>query len=480
VPLIACSVALYGISRFCTVPAAPYHRPAAWAHTWAATILLAALAWHESSEPWVAAIWAAFALTLALADRLFTVKEFPLQAHVLALFAVSRTVTVNLFVQQQWRHIDLRLVTVATVIAALYALARFVRLPSSLTTSGARHAYTWVASSLTAWLLWAELQPVAVAVGIALFGLLLFEVAEWKRIRQFRLQAWVALAAAFVRIFFVNLTAVTLPGETISPRIYTIIPIALIYFYVWIRLQSHDASDGRIQQLIPDILACLGTASIVALLYFQVLPEWIVFAWALVVAALLSSALFFKKPILLYQAEFLAAGIVVRGLAHNIFSGSYFVAGGWRGNLTVLSATSAVLLLTLPLAFQLKSRLGDGFVQSKIARRLALHRPEQILFFAPVVLVAFMIAVKMNPGIVTLAWAVEGFMMILLGLLAGQRSYRVAGLALLLVCVAKIVFRDAWHLGERDRYITFIVLGGALTLVSALYGKYRETVRRLL
>lgn len=70
--------------------------------------------------------------------------------------------------------------------------------------------------------------------------------------------------------------------------------------------------------------------------------------------------------------------------------------------------------------------------------------------------------------------------MIFLGLLAGQRSYRIAGLALLLLCVAKIVFRDAWHLGERDRYITFIVLGGALTLVSTLYGKYRDTVRRLL
>jgi hypothetical protein len=46
--------------------------------------------------------------------------------------------------------------------------------------------------------------------------------------------------------------------------------------------------------------------------------------------------------------------------------------------------------------------------------------------------------------------------------------------------VAKIVLHDAWQLNERDRYITFIVLGAALTLVSTLYGKYREVVRRLL
>ncbi|MGB6191160.1 MAG: DUF2339 domain-containing protein, partial [Terracidiphilus sp.] len=285
--------------------------------------------------------------------------------------------------------------------------------------------------------------------------------------------------SAFIRIFFVNLTATALPGEHISPRIYTIVPIALIYFYIWSRLQSKNASGGRLQRMIAALLACFGTGSIVALLYLEIRPEWIVVAWAVTVAALLVWAFFFNRTILLYQAEFLAAGIAVRGLAHNIFGSSYFTSGNWSGDLSALSATAAILLLCLPIAFRLKTRLDDA-VPSRLVRRLALHRPEQILFFAPVILVAFTTAVKLSPGTVTLAWAVEGLIMIFLGLLAGQRSYRIAGLALLLLCVAKIVFRDAWHLGERDRYITFIVLGGALTLVSTLYGKYRDTVRRLL
>jgi hypothetical protein len=46
--------------------------------------------------------------------------------------------------------------------------------------------------------------------------------------------------------------------------------------------------------------------------------------------------------------------------------------------------------------------------------------------------------------------------------------------------VGKIVVRDAWQLDERDRYITFIVLGAALLLVSLLYGKYRDQLNRLL
>jgi hypothetical protein len=103
-----------------------------------------------------------------------------------------------------------------------------------------------------------------------------------------------------------------------------------------------------------------------------------------------------------------------------------------------------------------------------------------VFFFAPVALVTVTIAVKMNPGMVTLSWAIEGVLVILLGLLVSVRSYRLTGLLLLLLCVAKIVVRDAWLLGERDRYTTFIVLGAALTLVSLLYGRYREAVRRLL
>src|ERR1035438_4065058 len=37
-----------------------------------------------------------------------------------------------------------------------------------------------------------------------------------------------------------------------------------------------------------------------------------------------------------------------------------------------------------------------------------------------------------------------------------ERIYRITGLLLLLLCVCKIVLRDAWRLTERDRYITFI------------------------
>jgi hypothetical protein len=476
-PFFGCAAALYAISRFCTSQDASYRRQAAWMHKWAATALIAALAWNESPQLWLTAIWAVFALALAVIDRIFDVEEFPLQAHTLALLAVLRAVTLNLYTQDQWRGVDLRLITVSILVAVLYALARWVRLPETL---HARHVYTWVASALAAWLLWSELQPISVALGLAVFGLVLFELGTWWQQKQIRFQAYTALTAAFARIFFVNLTAVALPGEPISPGIYTVVPIALIFFLVWAQLQS-DKAKPEIGGWSPrDLIAYFGTACIVAVLYFQMPVEWIVAAWAAPALVLVIATWALNKEVFLQQAVLLAVGIVGRGVAHNIFGGSYFSSDGWRGNFAVLSITSAFLLAALPITFQLRKRFAEHPIQSLLGRCLALKHTDQWFFFAPALLITLMIAVKMNPGIVTLSWGIEGVLVILLGLLVSERSYRITGLCLLLLCVGKIVCLDAWRLSDTDRYITFIVLGAALTLVSWLYSKYRETVRRLL
>jgi hypothetical protein len=395
------------------------------------------------------------------------------------LLAVLRAVAVNLYVLDQWRGVSLRLITVSILIAVLYILARWVRLPASVSYSGARHVYTWAGSSLVAWLLWSELQPISVALGLAVLGLVLFELGTLWQQKQLRLQAYTALTASFARIFFVNLTAATLPGETLSPRIYTVVPIALIFFYVWSRLQSETAK-AEIGKWSPrDLIAYFGTGSVVALLYFQTPVEWIAAAWAALALTLVIATWALDKQVFLQQAVLLAMGVVGRGLAHNIFGGSYFVAAGWRGN-AVLSITSALLLAALPITFRLRKRFADRPLESRLNRILALKHPEQWFFFAPVALITFMIAVKMDPGRITLSWGVEGVVVILLGLLASERSYRITGLLLMLLCVGKIICLDAWQLNGSDRYLTLIALGVALILVSWLYSTYRETVRRLL
>jgi Predicted membrane protein (DUF2339) len=302
----------------------------------------------------------------------------------------------------------------------------------------------------------------------------------WKAQKQLRLQGYVALAAAFVRIFFVNLTAASLPGEWLSPRIYTVAPIALILFYVWSRLQSDQAETEPGRWSVGDLIAYLGTASISSLIYFETPAEWIIVAWAILALALMTATLLLHKEVFQQQAALVAAGIVGRGLAHNIFGGSYFIETGWRSSFSVLLITAALLLGTLPIAFRLRKRYIEREELSFLSRYTGVRYPEQVFFFAPVVLITLMIVVKMHPGMITLSWGIEGLLLTLLGLALSQRSYRITGLLLLLLCVGKIVAMDAWRLDLRDRYITFIALGAALTLVSALYSRFREIVSKLL
>ena len=108
------------------------------------------------------------------------------------------------------------------------------------------------------------------------------------------------------------------------------------------------------------------------------------------------------------------------------------------------------------------------------------RRPEQIFFFVAVGLLTALLGIEMRHGMVTLSWGLEGLAVFMLALWLGERSFRLTGLGLLLLCVGKILVDDVWRLNPRDRYLTFIVLGGALLLVSFLYTRNREAMRRYL
>jgi Predicted membrane protein (DUF2339) len=470
---------LYFLSRRAIVPVSAPGRAISYLHTTAATALLVLLAWYEAPGGWLAVVWAVFALVLAMVDCRFELEELGWQAHVLAALTLFRSVTVNLYVADTWHGISVRLLSLAMVAVVFYALSRIIRMPEDWRVREFHHIYSWAASALVALLMWFELQPLSVAVGWAVFGLVLFEYGLLRKIRQFRFQAYVALSAAFGRIFFANLTAGR-PGEFWGPNTYTVLPLALIFFFVYAQLgpEEKNAQDDR-RLHFDALLGYLGTGSVVALLYFQFPNDWLVTAWAVVVLVLLGLALLLNRAIFLYQGLLLTLGTCTRGTMHNLFGASYFSGGDWTGRYFVLGSAVAVLLACLPFAFWLRDRYKIKPLPVRWAGAIA-RRPEQFMFFAPGLLLTLMLALKMRAGMVTVAWGIEGVLIVLLALAVNERSYRLTGMGLLLVCVGKVMVRDAWGLAPRDRYITFIILGAALLLVSFLYSKYRETIRQFL
>jgi hypothetical protein len=475
---------LYFLSRQATVADSESRQAITYLHTFAATALLAVLAWYEAPGGWLAVVWVVFALVLAMVDRRFELEELAWQAHALAGLAMFRSVTVNLYVTETWHGMSVRLLSLATVAVVLYALSRIIRMPEHWRAREFHHVYSWAASALVSLLMWYELQPLSVAVGWAVFGLVLFEYGLLRNTRQFRFQSYVALAAAFGRIFFANLTADN-PGEFWGPRIYTVLPLALIFFFVYAQLGPDEKNVRDDRRLYFDaLLGYMGTGSVVALLYFQYANEWLATAWAVVIFILFGTALLLKRSIFLHQGLLLTLGACARGVMHNLFGASYFSDGEWTGRYFVLGSAVAVMLGCLPFAFRLRDRCRAEPVSNRSTSygwvRVVVRHPEQFMFFAPVLLLTLMLALKMRAGMVTVAWGLEGVLIVLLALAVGERSFRLTGLSLLLLCVGKVLARDAWGLAPRDRYITFIILGAALLLVSFLYSKYRDAIRQFL
>jgi hypothetical protein len=474
---------LYFLSRK-AAPEDRYAHTVAFLHSFAATGLLALLAWHEYPNGWLAPLWAAFALVLAIVDQRLELEELPWQSHILAGMTLLRSISVNLYVTDVWHGFSVRLLSLAIVAVIFYALSRLIRMPDEWRQRDIHHIYSWAASSIGGLLLWYELQtqPTGIAVAWGAFGLVLFEYGLLRKITQFRYQAYVALIAAFTRIFYSNLTS-SEPGEFWGPRMYTILPLALIFFFVYAQLPDKEENTSRDRRLHFDVLlAYLGTATIVALFYFQFPIEWVVTSWAAVVFALLGAALFLDRPIFLYQGLLLTVGVLGRGMAHNLFGAGYFGEGDWQGRYFVLSSAAAILLASLFFAFRLRGRYTLPQSASPWIRRLAViaSRPEQVVFFVPIILITFMLALKMKSGMVTVAWGVEGVLIFLLALALKERSFRLTGLGVLLLCVAKVMVLDVWGLQARDRYVTLIIVGAALVFVSFLYTRYRDTIRQYL
>lgn len=214
--------------------------------------------------------------------------------------------------------------------------------------------------------------------------------------------------------------------------------------------------------------------------YVQGGEGWIAAIWAAMATVLMTLAWLMRQRTFLVQAVALALAATLRGLLFDLISETH--GDFWHGTLYHLTVAALILIAALPFAFKLRGpafwegvsiALPEPFVN-------ALSRPEQWFFFAPFGMMVAVLAVKLSSGHITIAWSLLGLCTFLFALIVGERSFRLAGLGLLLVSVAKILLMDVWALAPPDRYVTLIVLGTALLAVSFLYTRFSEKIRKFL
>ena len=93
-------------------------------------------------------------------------------------------------------------------------------------------------------------------------------------------------------------------------------------------------------------------------------------------------------------------------------------------------------------------------------------------------LLTLLLYYEVQGNLLTIAWAVEGLVILALGFLVRDRTFRLSGLVLLLVCLLKVFLIDLRGVETLYRILSFIVLGAILLVVSFAYTKYREVLKR--
>jgi hypothetical protein len=447
-------------------------------YSWLGSGVVAALIFLQTHDWRTAPAWAVFALVLGVAGRYARRVELNGQALVVAGGAFIEVIVRDLPNDGLVGHVSTRLISAAIVAAVLYVLQGFTPTstnetsePSAATPSTAP-GYSWAASLLVSWLIWYQVPPALVSVAWAVFGLALFEFGMSRESVGFvalRHQSYVAAVAAFAHVFIVNINE----PETLW---YGAAPIVPILYYMHERLRAAEAGAAVPKtgaRSVATLLAWLASVTVFVILKFVLPPDFVVLGWAVCSTALAAAAFLARRDVFLGQAIVGVAPVVYRGLLYNVYETHIGSLGSQPG--IGLVGASAVLLGALPFLIRLRDREHKGSPLQRL-----WHRPEQVFFFAAFTLVTVVLAYLL-PGVsMTMAWGVEAAVIIAFALVLGERSFRLTGLGLLVVCVAKIGAYDVWHFDPLSRVLTLMAMGAILLGVSFLYGKMRERIRGLL
>ena len=453
--------------------------------SYTAGLLTLAAGWMAFPLLGTAVSWMGLACVMAWLAYRFELRPLQIQSALLAAFAFLRVLVVNLPSESSYhvgnRALPARLITTVAVVVLCYLAAYWHRRKEVSLLRWLEPGLTWAASIMLTLLVWYQLSSASVALGWGLFALIMLEAGIWRDSASMRLQAYVAGLSAFLRLLFVNLNVIS--ADRFSPRLYTVVPLAAMFFYFYQRLDEQSANLSALEKRcrVAPLFAWLGTTTLVLLLRFETPLDWVATAWAVTACVAMAVAWWTQRRVFMHQALVLSLGVLFRGILHNLYERSYFTP--LSRLLYALNTVSAAgfLFVSLIFAFKLKREPAGEPTNwlKRVARVLDAH-PEQLLFFAPLALFTAFLAVDLRSGLVTLAWMLEAVAVILVALWIGERSYRLSGMGLVLLVVGKIFVVDFRKMSVPEKAITFTLVGTLILGVGVIYTRYREKVSQYL
>ena len=446
------------------------------AASWAGTAFLSAVLWKWLPEAWLGAGWLALAVVLFELGFLLRVPSFRRQAAAVGVLAYSALLYVNVLGASAPVARNVAVLGAATLLSYPFAL-QLNRFGAKHLVTAERELHANIASLagtvFLAALAWYALPAPLVAVGWALIALLLVESGfplTWSFLRS---QGHAMAAIAAGRLFFSNFTTM---GATagVSHRLLTVAPLILLLYYLWSKLGDEDARLEPWEREFRRFYLWMPAVLAVVLVRFELGRTLAVAGWAVLGLVLLFCGTRFRNRDLRdlrHQSYGLAALTFVRSWNTNFYIPESL--GGVRSR--VLTGAAVV---------------ASFFVAEFIARRASAYGEEEptlidlharkLFSLLATVLLAVLIFYEVSGSLLTVAWGMEGLLVLVIGFPTRERVLRLSGLALFTFCVLKLFAYDLRQLDTPNRILSFVVLGLLLLGVSWIYTRFRERIRRYL
>lgn len=443
--------------------------------------------WLQLPERWVAVGWLGLVLVLGLMADWKRATNLAVQADALALGGIAGLIGWDFMAAPN----GVFKVPAALGIGLLFGGMRRQLVPEGLPKYVAP-GYSWAASLLSMLWIGMALDEKWLVLGWVGLALVLFEAGRHFSKGFLRWQGFVSalLACGMLQVHWTE-HIFTLTGEHgwlsvgWADVVALLSTVALLYwFQEGTRPTATDATDivatATRSELRLGLVAGLFGTLIAAAWLPMLVPSWgraesatmVDAVWAVV---LLGVALGARRGAFQVHGILIALGVGLYGIGLMATGGQPEAGLPWfEANLLRMGLAAAVLLSGLAFAYPLR-KLAGWNVWPEVARR-----PEQWFFFVAYGLMIVTLAVELRSGMWTLGWSLLGVGAFVFALLVGERSFRLGGLALLLVSVVKVLLMDVWALTPADRYTSLIGMGCALLLVSFLYTRFRAVFRRYL
>jgi hypothetical protein len=281
---------------------------------------------------------------------------------------------------------------------------------------------------MAATLMWNVMPAPLVALGWAALSLGLFETG-------FRRQGEAMALAAFGRLFFANFDT--------PQRLLTATPVIALQYYFYFRGSRW--------------FVYLGSIGLATLIRFQAGHVMVVIGWAAMALACQAIGSLRDNRDFRIQAYLLAALTFVRCWTTNFYEPAV-LARVWTGVIVIVCLFAAHLI---------SRRDREPFARPLFAT-LASALLSVLMFY------------EVSGKMLTMAWAVEGAVLLAAGFVLRERHVRFTGLGLLAACVVKLFFYDFATLDTPYRIASFLVLGVLLIAGSWVYTRFRKQIEEAL